>query len=353
MTTPGDSLAAQYRGLVCDLDGTVYLGKAPVRYAVDALNAVRDAGIGIIYSTNNASRPPEEVAEQLTRMGLTVADTDVVTSSQAGAAWLTRLVAPGSAVLAVGGEGVALALSRAGFTVVRPDQARAGVSVDGVLQGLGTQVTWEDLAEAAYAVEQGLPWVATNTDRTIPTERGVAPGNGTLIGAVRIASRRDPIVVGKPETPLYELAADVLGTGPAETLAVGDRLDTDITGGNRADMPTLYVMTGVSRPRDVALADGEVRPRFLCVDLRGLHEPYHDAEIRRDAGTHSVTCVDAVVTCDHTGLHPQQAGGHPSRRLRAVVAAAWSARDAGITLPDATEAAWDPVEAWIRGEGTP
>ncbi len=281
-------LSSTVRGVVCDLDGVVYRGQAAVPYAVEALERVRAAGRRVVYATNNASRTPQEVAEQLIGLGLSLTAGDVVTSSQAGAATLAELVPAGSEVLAVGGEGVAEALRGVGLVPLRTAAVAARVGQDhaqppasdpgvvAVLQGYGPEVGWADLAEAAYAVQSGAVWVATNVDATLPTARGMAPGNGTLVDAVRRATGKQPLVVGKPHTPLYDLSARVLGVRPQETLAIGDRLDTDIAGARAAGMPSLLVLTGVHGLREVAWADASERPRYIAMDLRALDAPYVD-----------------------------------------------------------------------------
>jgi HAD superfamily hydrolase (TIGR01450 family) len=255
--------------LVCDLDGVVYRGPAPVVHAVEVLGAL---DLPIVYVTNNASRPPAEVAEHLVRLGLRVQPSDVVTSAQA-AADLVRRSRPQAAVLPVGGPGVRTAMQEYGLEVVsRAEDA------DTVVQGYGPGVTATDLAEAAYAIAGGAWWVATNTDATIPNERGIAPGNGALVGAVGQAVGRDPdTVVGKPHPDLYEFASARLGVEPSRLLAVGDRLDTDIAGANAAGMPSVLVLTGVSTRAEAEVSSGPLRPTYVIDDLRGLVTVRHPA----------------------------------------------------------------------------
>jgi HAD superfamily hydrolase (TIGR01450 family) len=266
-------LIEQYAAVVCDLDGVVYRGPEAVEHAVAALTALT---VPIVFATNNASRPPEEVAAHLTDLGLHVTGRDVATSSQAGAVALSGLLPAGATILAVGGIGVREALQHHGFTVVTPQQAREDPDADvaGVLQGYGLSVTASDLAETAYAVTAGAVWVATNTDVTLPTHRGTAPGNGTLVTAVQLATGRDPLVVGKPHAPLYALCAQRLGREPAQVLAVGDRLDTDIAGAVAAGMDSVLVLTGVDSVTSLATAPPARRPTYLLQDLRALSEPY-------------------------------------------------------------------------------
>ncbi len=268
------TLRQRYRGFVCDLDGVVYRGPEPVPHAVEALTGSSSA---VVYATNNASRPPEQVADHLVRLGLDVSPARVVTSSQAGARRIAARVTPGAVVLAVGGPGVAVALTEVGLRPVTPQQlrdarARAGApEVAAVLQGYGSDVTADDLAWASYLVADGAWWVATNTDATLPTDRGVAPGNGMLVAAVQRASGVTPEAAGKPEGDLYDLACDRLGT--RVVLGVGDRLDTDILGAMAAGLDSLWVLSGVDDLAALARAQGRPRPTFVAADLRVLDHP--------------------------------------------------------------------------------
>ena len=268
--TGGGPLASRYDGIVCDLDGVVYRGPVAVPHAVEALT---DLDEPIIYATNNASRAPEDVALHLRELGLACEPSAVATSSQAGAWVLADRLPAGSPVLAVGGVGVATALRDAGFLPVLPaPRTAADPAVAAVLQGYGPAVTASDLAEAAYAVQGGALWVATNTDATLPTDRGVAPGNGSLVGAVRNAVGHAPdLVAGKPAPPLYLLCADRLALDVRRILAVGDRLDTDIEGAVAAGMDSLLVLTGVDDLGACLEAPPQRRPTFVAPDLRALH----------------------------------------------------------------------------------
>lgn len=252
----------QVRGLVCDLDGVVYRGPAAVAHAVESL---RSLAVPIIYATNNAARTPAVVATHLRELGLDVVDEQVVTSAQAGAAAIASRM-PGARVLAVGGEGVGAALEEAGL-----EPSRSAKGVAGVMQGYGPEVSMSDLAEAAYAVRDGAWWVATNTDVTIPNDRGIAPGNGTLVAAVQqAAGRRPDRVCGKPHPDLYLVAAQRLGVPVHQTVGVGDRLDTDIEGANAAGAASILVLTGVHSRDDVLQVPAHQRPTLIIDDLRGL-----------------------------------------------------------------------------------
>lgn len=289
----GRSLVSRYAAVVCDLDGVVYRGPAAVPGAIEALSAV---AAPVLYATNNASRAPSEVAEHLRRLGLSCQPDAVATSSQAGAWLLSERVDADSAVLAVGGEGVALALREAGLRPVAPEGAAAAGGLVAVLQGYGPQVRATDLAEAAYAIQGGALWVATNTDATLPTDRGVAPGNGSLVGAVANAVGRGPdVVAGKPAPPLYLMCAGRLQVEPTTMLAVGDRLDTDIEGAVAAGIDSLLVLTGVDDFTACLEAPAHRRPTWVAPDLGALHVDPSSA----GPGQSSLVDIAAAVAAVH------------------------------------------------------
>jgi len=319
-------LIDDYDGIVCDLDGVVYRGQHAVPHAVESLLAALSAGRPIVYATNNASRTAVEVATHLDALGLPGPAERVVTSAQAAAGLVSRRCPVGSRVLAVGGAGVALALQEAGLLAVSPQQCRSGERVVAVVQGYGAHVTWTDLAEAAYAVQAGALWVATNIDSTLPTERGLAPGNGTFVAAVRSAVGVDPLVVGKPATPLYELSVSVVGTELRRTLAIGDRLDTDIAGANAAGIDSLFVFGGVHGWMDIARAEPAARPRYAATDLRSLHSVYAEA-VQDPADASRWMCGEAAARVSVSGDLVVAAGGEINGRLRAALGAVWYARD--------------------------
>ena len=302
MTDPG--IVDIYDALLLDLDGVVYRGKDAVPHAVTSLVSAVAHGVRAAYVTNNAARPPAEVASHLRELGLTVDLHDVVTSAQAGAREVASRVASGSVVLAVGGPGVAEALLARGLTVV----TSALEQPVAVMMGYGPDVSWRDLAEAGYAIENGAIFVATNTDATIPTAQGIAPGNGTLVNAVVTATGVAPLVAGKPCTPLMRESIERVGAN--RPLVVGDRLDTDIEGAQAAGLDSLLVFTGVTRVVDLLAAPPHQRPTYVAADLRGLAAP---SDTLRVAST---------------------SGGRPRRDglsdLRDACLDAWTAADAGL-----------------------
>jgi len=256
------SLLDRYDTLLFDLDGTVYRGTHAVDGAPEAVDAARAAGATIRFVTNNASRGPDEVAGHLTELGISAAPAEVSTSAQAAAHVLAEKVS--GKVLVVGAESLVHEVELVGLTPVR----LADDDVTAVVQGLDKDTSWRDLAEACIAINAGAIWVACNVDSSLPTERGLLPGNGSLVAAVRTATGREPIVAGKPATPLMD---EALRTANAErALAIGDRLDTDIAGAIAAGLDSLLVFTGVATPAELLASD--IRPTYLAPDVRAVTE---------------------------------------------------------------------------------
>lgn len=283
-------LISAYDALLADLDGVVYKGPEAVDGAVESLLRLEDCNVRLGYVTNNASRTPGQVAEHLRGMGAPAEAEQVVTSAQAGARLLAEKLDAGSKVLIAGGPALAAEVERVGLVPVHS----ATDAPDAVVQGFDPGIGWAALAEASFAVAAGALWVATNTDMTLPHERGIAPGNGSLVAAVAAATGKKPLVAGKPEAPLFQAAAERLAA--ARPLIVGDRLDTDILGGTNAAMDTVVVLTGVDSLETILAARTAERPRYLLADLRGLYEPYPQTEV--DGGTHRCGTSTAVVVSD-------------------------------------------------------
>jgi HAD superfamily hydrolase (TIGR01450 family) len=260
----GTPPAQSYDVALLDLDGVVYVGPAAVPGVPEALARAAGAGMRLGFVTNNAARTPEQVAAHLTELGVRAEPGDVITSSQAAASVVAELVGAGARVLAVGGPGVAAALTAAGLTVVE----RAEDEPVAVVQGYGPEVGWAQLAEAVVAVRRGARHVATNTDATIPSPRGVLPGNGALVGVVSTVTGQQPLVTGKPDPAMH--AECVRRTGARRPLVVGDRLDTDIEGARRAGAASLLVLTGVATPADLLAARPDHRPDLLAPDAGGM-----------------------------------------------------------------------------------
>jgi HAD superfamily hydrolase (TIGR01450 family) len=233
-----------YDSILLDLDGVVYLGAQAIDHAVESINRAESEGFKVGYVTNNASRRPEVIAEQLSQFGLDVTGEKVVGSARAAVKMLAERIPAGSKVLVVGGDGLTSEVDAMGFEIV----TQATDNPAAVIQGFSPDVGWKHLAEAAFAIQRGAIWIATNQDWTIPREGGIAPGNGTLVSAVHTAVGILPDFAGKPFRPIFQSAVEQLGV--KKPLMIGDRLDTDIRGGVGFGIDTACVMTGIATRKD-------------------------------------------------------------------------------------------------------
>jgi HAD superfamily hydrolase (TIGR01450 family) len=298
--------------LLLDLDGVIYRGPEAVPHAVKSLSkAAKTLRLG--YVTNNASRTPAQVAAQIAGYGLPAEAHDVVTSPQSAARMLAWLLPQGSLVLVVGGMGLVSEVEAAGFRVT----GLADDSPDAVVQGFSPEVGWEQLAQASFALQRRpeIPWVATNTDWTIPLQGGVAPGNGALVSAVHLAVGRLATFAGKPEPEIFQVATD--------------RLDTDVLGANRAGMRSALVLTGIDSAKTLLASDASMRPTYVLEDLRDLHKPYPETIRHTDAdGVHTVEVGRAVVRRKGNVIRVARAGAP----IDLVRAGATIVHDSGLKI---------------------
>lgn len=317
----------EYDVALLDLDGVVYVGPQPVPGAPDHLDAARRAGLHLAYITNNASRTPEAVATHLRELGVDADDDDVVTSAQAAARMLRERLREEAPVFVIGGPGLEVALREQGLRPVR-DRSEGPAAV---VSGFYADLRWSTVIAGAILVKEGLPWVASNTDLTVPTPEGPGPGNGALVGVVARFARREPLVAGKPEPPLFE--ETLRRVGGERPLVVGDRLDTDIEGANRAGYDSLLVLTGVTGLPELVAAEPALRPSYVGTDLGALGHR-HDAPLLRDDGSVAAGGWTAAV---HDGLLSVSGSGGEDDWWRVVAVAAWGRLDAGGRPVDVSE----------------
>lgn len=313
-----------------DLDGVVYVSGHAVEGAAEAIEQVRACGRHVAFVTNNASRTPDKVAGHLIELGVNAHADDVVTSAQAAATLLADRFDAGAHVLVLGADGLMQALAEAGLVPIPAGQAgqdntgHDGIGHDeavAVVSGYGPDVVWKDLMRAAVRIKDGLPWVASNTDLSIPTDYGIAPGHGVQVRMLQDFTGVEPVVAGKPSRPLLdETIARVGGERP---LMVGDRLDTDIAGAAQVQVASLLVLTGVTDLDALIAALADERPTYLHPTLQGLHEPH--PEVRADdqgaasAGGWTARCEGDRLVVDGEGSAADW--------WRAVAVAAWAHLD--------------------------
>ena len=252
-----------FAALLLDMDGVLYRGDAPLPHAARFCRAI--ARWPHAFLTNNPTRTPAAVRAHLRALGLTPAPrAAVVTSAVATADWLARQ-RPGFRYFAVGGEGLHRALAARG----RPDAAAA----DFVVVGEGPGLDYDSLTTGINLILRGARLVATNPDANLDgTRHGrpvVLPGGGALVAPFAVASGVRPVVIGKPEPHLYEIALHQLGVAAREAVMVGDRPDTDILGAQRLGMRTALVRTG-RFPPGAPLPDGVAPPDWDVPDLAAL-----------------------------------------------------------------------------------
>lgn len=319
-----------YDGAMFDLDGVVYLGPVAVEGAVAGIARLRERGTTVGFVTNNAARSPDAVARHLTELGIQASASDVVTSAQAAARLVAERFGAGTKTLVVGGSGVAEAVAEAGLVAVYAAED-APVAV---IQGYGFELVWQELNEAAVAINRGAHWVATNTDPTRPTDRGLVPGNGAAVDAVRTAVDHDPEVAGKPYRPLIDDTMRRLAL--SRPIFVGDRVDTDIAGAVNADLDSLLVLSGSHGVTELLIATPGQRPTHLGHDLRALL----DAPLVVEPVPEGNRCGSVRAYVSGRELIIEGSGS----RVEAAWATAhtvWAALDAGTgPSPDRALAAW-------------
>ena len=324
MSNCAEPLVTRYDVAMLDLDGVVYVGADAVPGAAGHLERFEAGGARVAFVTNNASRPPREVAAHLNALGVRAEVGDVVTSAQAAAALLADRSADGTRVALLGGPGLGEALREVGLEPVGVDEDAAAV-----VTGYGPDLRWRDITRVAARIRSGLPWVACNTDGSFPTSFGLAPGHGVLVDMLQRFTGATPVVAGKPQRALLdETVRRLAATRP---LMVGDRLDTDIEGAVNAQIDSLLVLTGVTGLTELVAAPPGARPSYLSVDLGGLLTAHPAPSIDGDRcllGGWSSEVVDGRLHI--AGI------GEPEDWWRVAATSAWRHLDAHATPVDVT-----------------
>ncbi|MFC3041395.1 TIGR01457 family HAD-type hydrolase [Virgibacillus xinjiangensis] len=229
----------KYKGYLIDLDGTMYLGKDPIDGAKEFVDGLHKKSIPYLFVTNNSSATQDKVSRKLNQFGIKSTPDNVITTSLATAKYI-REKKPNARCYVIGEEGIMQALKNEGLTVADDEDC------DFVIVGIDRQVTYEKFAKACLNVRNGAEFISTNSDVSIPTERGMLPGNGSLTSVVSVSTGVDPVFIGKPESVIMEEALEMIGLSREEALMVGDNYLTDIQAGINAQIDTLMVFTGVT-----------------------------------------------------------------------------------------------------------
>lgn len=244
----------QISNLIVDMDGVLYRGQESLPGAREFLTYLVEERVPFILATNNSTLTPGQYVAKLSGLGMEVTEERVLTSGQASALHLARVAPPGSKVYAIGEDGLFSALRGQGFELTKR-------GVQYVVVGLDRQLTWDKLRVAALAIRAGATFVGTNPDTTLPTEEGLVPGTGANLAALEAATGVTPLIIGKPQPALLQLAMKKMGVTQDGTAIIGDRLETDILGGKHAGITTVLVLSGIATREE--LEDSTYHPDLV------------------------------------------------------------------------------------------
>ena len=251
--------------MIVDMDGVLWHGDQAQSGLIEFFQALRQLQLPFVLATNNASLTAGQYVEKLAGMGVSVALSEILTSGMATALYLSQHYQPEQTrVFVIGGDGARQPLLDLGFTLTGLYETGA----DLVVCGLDRELSWDKLATATLNIHAGAGFIGTNGDTTLPTERGVTHGNGAILAALQAAAGVKPTIIGKPEPIIYQQALALLGADMATTIAIGDRLDTDILGAVRTGIRSLLVLSGVSSLADLQQLD--YAPTWVLSDIRDV-----------------------------------------------------------------------------------
>lgn len=251
------------RALLIDMDGVLWVGNQALPGVAEFFSFLDTHNIHYILVSNNATRRADYAVSRLRELGIAMSPERVLTSADATPRWVRQKLPHLKRVFVIGEPALREALQAEGLELVDKD-------ADAVVIGLDRQINYEKLKRATLQVRRGAQFIATNTDRTLPTEEGLTPGAGSLVAALIAATDVDPIVIGKPGRPMFDLALELMGTAPNETAMLGDRLDTDIDGAAALGLKTIMVLTGVSTRSEAE--QNRVIPDLIVEDLPTLRQ---------------------------------------------------------------------------------
>lgn len=258
-------LPSYIKSLIIDMDGVIWKADAPIGDLAAIFRRIRERGLKFVFATNNSTKTSEQYVERLNGFGIETEPWQIVTSSQGAAHAVAQKFPRGTKVFMIGEDGVRGALQERGFQILSVDDAP---QAEVVVMGVDREINFQKASEATLLVRKGIPFYATNPDKTFPTPRGEIPGAGAWISIITTATGVEPIVAGKPFPFLMDLSLEKLDTRKEETLVVGDRLETDIAAGQAVGCPTALVLSGVSTSEQAA--NWQPRIDFVARDLEAL-----------------------------------------------------------------------------------
>lgn len=265
------------RGVLFDMDGVIYVGSRPLPGVQEAIDYLTSTGRAFLFVTNNASKTPEQFVERLAEMRIQVRPEQVLGSAEATASWLAKQVTdhgwPRGPVIVMGQDGLNIALQRNGFELTTdPNAATYAVA------GINFNLSYDELANMTLAIRGGARFIGTNSDATYPSERGLLPGAGSILALLTTASGQQPLVIGKPNRGMYEMAMARLNLTASQALMVGDRYDTDISGAIPLGLWTAGALTGISTRAEFESAHSP--PDLIVENLQDLIDRFRWADQR-------------------------------------------------------------------------
>ncbi|MEE9344398.1 MAG: HAD-IIA family hydrolase [Methylococcales bacterium] len=267
------------RAFIIDMDGVLWHGEQALPGLIEFFQTLRRKNIRFILATNNASLTPQQYVTKLASMGVSIEASDILTSGMATALYLAEQVIPASTrVFVVGERGARQPLIDQGFTLtehysLNADNNSSSAAAHFVVCGKDETLNWNKLATATLNIRAGAQFIGTNADTTLPTERGLTHGNGAILAALEVATGVAPTIIGKPEPIMYQQALALLDVDPVETVAIGDRLGTDILGAVRTGIRSIMVLSGVSTEADIEELD--YQPTWVMADIRAITQALH------------------------------------------------------------------------------
>lgn len=267
-----DKLQPPIQALIVDMDGVLWREDQPIGDLPGIFASLEDMGLQITLATNNATRSIAQYQEKLEGFGVRLDADQIVNSALAVVHYLQREHPDGGNVYIVGEKGLAETLQQGGFRVVdaSPEELSSASAQDfiAVVAAMDRQVTYAKLTAATRLIRSGVPFIGTNPDRTFPTPQGLVPGAGAILAAIEAATDTKPEIIGKPSPEMYEVALERMGVEPQEALVVGDRLETDIQGGQQLGCRTALVLSGVSTRQQAE--NWQPKVDWMCVDFTDL-----------------------------------------------------------------------------------
>lgn len=247
-----------YKLFLIDLDGTIYTGNTPIKYAKEFIEYLENNNIDYLFITNNSTKTEEEVVEKLRNMGIETTKKHVYSSAVAASEYSYKKNY--KKIYVIGERGLRIALEEKGIELVEHDKAEA------VIVGLDRELTYQKLSNASFALQRGIPFIATNPDKLLPTEQGLTPSNGGQVKFLEYATSREATIIGKPSSIIMELAIDKFNYTKDEIVMVGDNYETDIKSGINIGLDTLHVQTGITS-KEVVLSK-ENKPTYTVKNLK-------------------------------------------------------------------------------------